>query len=225
MRCIALCILAFCGSAVPGLAQGPPQAPLARADFVGVVGWQHRNKSSLDNDAGNDWHNRGFYGGATVGWFWTDHHKIELEVGGSSKARFTTYENRFFDNFNAYGRSLHTFRTRRVAIGEQYQFFRNEWFHPHVAAGADLSWETTTETAEPLIVFVPPPGGLGGGSQRQIRPGAVRGPDTSLRVRPFGEVGFKAYMTPRGFFRSDLRIMVRSGIDEAQVRFGFGVDF
>jgi hypothetical protein len=220
----------LCGSASPALAQVPQRSPLARGDVVGLLGWQNVKQSSVGDDSGNgngnDWHNGGVYGGGTFGWYWTDNHKIELEVGASDRNRFTTYETLFIDNATAYARSVYTFSTRRVAIGEQYQFFRNEWFHPHVAAGVDLTWQTTTETAEPLIAFGP--SGLNPsvvGVSRLIRPGAVHGPDTNLRVRPFGEVGFKAYMTPRGFFRGDLRMMAGSGIDEVQMRFGFGVDF
>jgi hypothetical protein len=209
----------LCGSASPALAQAPLPSTLTRGDVVGIVGWQNVNKSSVDNDSGNDWHNRGVYGGGTFGWFWTDNHKIELEVGASNRNRFTTYETLFIDNASAYGRVVYSFSTRRVAIGEQYQFFRNEWFHPHVAAGVDLAWETTTETAEPLIAYSQP------GGARQIRPGAVTGPDTSFRVRPYGEVGFKVYMNTRSFFRGDVRIMARGRIDEVQMRFGFGVDF
>jgi hypothetical protein len=216
----------LCGSASPALAQAPLPSTLARGDVVGFLGWQNVNKSSVDDDSADDWHNRGVYGGGAFGWFWTDNHKIELEVGASNKNRFTTYETLFIDNASVYGRSVYSFSTRRVAIGEQYQFFRNEWFHPHVAAGVDLTWQTTTETAEPLIAFGSLPGSQPGvGVSRQIRPGAIHGPYTSLRVRPFGEVGFKAYMTPRGFFRGDLRMMAGGGIDEVQMRFGFGVDF
>lgn len=219
MTRLALCILALCGSAVTAFAQTPLPSPLVRGDVVGVLGWQHVNTSNLGGNSSNDWDNRGVYGGATAGWFWTDHHKIEVEIGATNTSRFTTYETLFIDNATASGRSVYSFSTRRVAIGEQYQFFRNEWFHPHVAVGVDVTWETTTETEEPLIAWGRPGGPL------QIRPGAVHGPETSLRVRPFGEVGFKAYMTPRGFFRSDLRMMARGGINEAQLRFGFGVDF
>ena len=48
---------------------------------------------------------------------------------------------------------------------------------------------------------------------------------TSTEVRPFVATGFKAYMTQRAFFRSDVRVGVRDGVDEVLLRFGFGVDF
>ena len=93
--------------------------------------------------------------------------------------------------------------------------------HPHAGAGVDLTWETTTEKAEPVTCTRRPSLGSPGSS----RAGTVIGPDTALIVRPFGEVGFKCTFSPRSFLRSDLRLLVRRGIDEVQVRFGFGVDF
>jgi hypothetical protein len=180
------------------------------------------NKSALGDQSHNDWYNRGFYGAGVAGWYWTDHHKTEIEAGASTAVDFWAY--RRFDsesNFPAFGGSRFTFSTRRVAIAQQYQFFRNQWFHPHVAAGIDLTWETTTERAEPVILYPTQQPG----PPRVLREAAVIGPDTRLRVRPFGEVGFKAYVSTRGFLRSDLRMLARNGIDEVQVRFGFGVDF
>lgn len=53
----------------------------------------------------------------------------------------------------------------------------------------------------------------------------VLGPTTTLRVRPCLETGFKAYMTPRAYFRGDMRVLVHKGIDEVLLRCGFGVDF
>jgi hypothetical protein len=32
-------------------------------------------------------------------------------------------------------------------------------------------------------------------------------------------------MTQRAFFRSDLRLVFRNGVDEVLLRFGFGADF
>jgi hypothetical protein len=32
-------------------------------------------------------------------------------------------------------------------------------------------------------------------------------------------------MTPRAFFRTDLKVVIRGGADEVLTRFGFGVDF
>jgi hypothetical protein len=212
--------VALGGSSIPAFAQNAQPPDLPRGDAAGIVGWQNVNKSELSAEFRNDWYNRAAYGGVVAGWYWTDHLKTEVEAGASSKVRFQTYRTFPVDNFFGSGTSQYTFSTRRLAIAQQYQFFRNAWFHPHLAAGADLNWETSTERSDPIIVYGPP-----SGAPRTIRPAQVRGPDTRLRVRPFGEVGFKSYVTPRAFIRTDVRVFADKGIDEVQVRFGMGFDF
>ena len=220
---LALAIAALvCGSTREAVAQPPSPSRLVRADVSGLASWLNVNKSGLGDQSHNDWYNRGFQAAGVAGWYWTDQHKAEIEVGASTAVDFDVYR-RFAveNNFPAFGESRFTFRTWRVAIGEQYQFFRNAWFHPHVGAGVDLTWETTTEHAQPVILYPTQQPG----QPRQLRPAMVIGPDTELHVRPFGEVGFKSYVSPRSFLRSDLRLLLRNGLEEVQVRFGFGVDF
>jgi hypothetical protein len=51
------------------------------------------------------------------------------------------------------------------------------------------------------------------------------GPATTFRPKPMAALGFKAYMTPRAFFRNDLRLVLSDKIDAVIWRFGIGVDF
>jgi hypothetical protein len=62
-------------------------------------------------------------------------------------------------------------------------------------------------------------------TSRLVRPASSAGPNTDFKARPFAGLGAKLYMTPRAFFRTDLRVLVDSGVDEVLFRFGFGVDF
>jgi hypothetical protein len=100
-----------------------------------------------------------------------------------------------------------------------YQFGENAWVHPHVAAGVDFNWETSTQFDQPVYRF------LVGSQAVFVRPAQRHPESTDLHVRPFVAAGFKAYMTRRGFFRSDLRVVASDGLDEILLRFGFGVDF
>ncbi len=111
-------------------------------------------------------------------------------------------------------------RQQSVAVAQHYQFFRNQWFHPHVGAGVDIARETTTEEYNPVIVFDSVTR-----VSREITPARTEGLDHRTIARPFAEAGFKAYMTRRAFFTGDTRVMVRRGVDEVLFRFGFGVDF
>ena len=108
---------------------------------------------------------------------------------------------------------------RNVGVSQQYQFFRNAWFHPHLAAGVHLAWERRTDHTQPIFGYNPVTGTSGQEAPRSFAP------ETKFVVRPFVGAGFKAYMTRQAFFRSDLRIGFRSGIDEARLQFGFGADF
>ena len=195
------------------------QAPLMRGDVAGTVGWLNGNKTEVHSQS-NDWYNRGLYLGAQAGWYWTDHHKTEVEAGITAPIDFWTYRSFTVDGVTAWGGSDFTYKLGRVAVGQHYQLLRNAWVHPYVGAGVDVTWERSTERAEPLIIY-----DYTGRGPREIRPGGTFGPDTTVRVRPYLQTGFKAYMNRRAFFRSDLRVLVRDRLDEVLLRCGFGIDF
>jgi hypothetical protein len=195
------------------------QAPVSRADLSGTVGWLAVNKEPPGEfDYSDDWQDS-LFAAATAGWYWSDHLKTELEFGaGTEAAAFRSRQ------IVVGGRPISEFvesqYTRRtLALGQHYQFFRNAWFHPYVGAGLNVTAEQITDRTRPVIVYDDPRG------PRVIRPEQVVGPRTDVFVSPFAAAGFKAYLTQRGFFRSDLKLTLRDGVDEVLVRFGFGVDF
>lgn len=193
----------------------PPD--VVRPDIGGSIGWLNVNKSELSSH--NNWYNRGLQGAVTFGWYWSTHVKTELEASASKRADFYASNELVFDGIRSHVASEHTFSTRRLTVGQHYQFGENAWFHPHLAAGVDFNWETTTRFDREVYQY------LAGRQPGLVRP-AIRHPErTDLHVRPFAAAGFKAYMTPRGFFRSDLRVVVGERVEEVLVRFGFGVDF
>jgi hypothetical protein len=196
----------------PAGAQTAPQ-PVSRADVTGSLGWLSVDKGELNTDRyGNDWYNRSIYGGAGFGWYWTDHWKSDIEAGISSSAELSLYTSAVIDRRTTTVNSTYEFVTRRLALGQQYQFFRNAWFHPFAGAGLDLIWEQIDQTDD---VFTPQPA-----------LSRVKHPRRNEFVaRPFTTFGFKAYVNPRAFFRTDLKIVFDKGVDETLVRFGLGVDF
>lgn len=188
------------------------RTPVARADVSGALGWLNADKTELDTFRGsNDWYNRSAYGGASLGWYWTDHWKTEIDGGFSSAAELRVYSPAIIDGRNASLASEYELVTRRIAVGQQYQFLRNTWVHPFAGVGLDLTWEQTDRTDE---IYGAQP------TRTTIHPR-----QTALLTRPFAMFGVKAYVTPRAFFRTDLRIAFDKGVDEALVRIGFGVDF
>jgi hypothetical protein len=187
-------------------------APVSRADVSVSAGWFNAEKSELDSYRGrNDWYNRSLYGGAGFGWYWTDHLKTEVDGGVTTGADLQVYTPTVIDGRQSTLYSTYTIGTRRLAISQQYQFYRNVWFHPFVSGGLDLTWERTRRQDE--IYSLQPV---------RTQPFDTQ---TELLVRPFATVGFKAYFTPRAFFRTDMKIAFDEGVDEALLRFGLGVDF
>jgi hypothetical protein len=191
---------------------GPPQG-----DVVATVGWLNVDNGRFGPYEG--WSNRGVLAGVAAGWLWTDHLKTEVDVSVSGEGEVYAAETVFVDGQPTFTNATIRFRTTSVAASQQYQFFRNAWLHPHVAAGLDVTWERSTQDVGPVFVYeLTRPA-------RQVRPAMTIGPETLVHVRPFVATGLKAYLTPRMFFRTDVRLVLRDGIDEAAWRFGIGTDF
>jgi hypothetical protein len=216
-RTLTLAALALLAAAPLSAQTAPaPRSPLVRADVYGTLGWFNADAGLRDSG----WFNRSLHGAAGFGWYWTDHLRTAVEFAATTPAEVYSSELVTVAGQSTYLGFRQTFDTKRLGIGQYYQFYRNVWFHPHVAAGVDVTWETVQRIDEPVFVFDPV-----GRQGREGRPRREHSPVTSHEVRPFVATGFKAYMTQRAFFRSDLRVGVREGIDEVLLRFGFGVDF
>lgn len=207
--------------ALPG--QAAAQAPgTQRGDIAASIGWLY-----LDTRVGRPgdqarWDGAG-YGGVTAGWYWTDNWKTEIDAGGAGEAQ--GYGNEII---TVGGRPFYRFRqtlTQRKAVGisQQYQFGRNAWFHPHVAAGGSMAFDTRTDRYDPVFDFYDPgrPAGL------PLEPARTEGPTRVTTFRPHISAGFKAYVTQRAFVRSDVRVSGTTGrgVDEVLARIGFGIDF
>jgi hypothetical protein len=189
-----------------------------RGDVAASVGWLAVNTAPSTPHDDTDWVDT-FLGAVSAGWHWTDNLKTELDLGASTKV--TAYRT---DPVTIGGRPTYqTTRTtswrRTVGLAQQYQFFHNVWFHPHVAGGATVTWERAVARDNPAFVYDVARGEQG------LSPGTAEPARTRVIVRPFVGSGFKAYMTERVFFRTDIRVAFRGGIDDVLTRVGVGVDF
>lgn len=186
-------------------------------DLTGTAGWLSINKDHLQEY--DDWFTSGS-ASAAAGWYWTDHLKTEVEYTAGTRIERDVYRFETRGTLQINRESKYRFGSRRVSIGQHYQFFRNVLFHPYVTGGLDLNWESIEQEDGPEQVFDT--------VLRRSVPGAPaeRHPKrTELHARPFASVGFKGYMTPRAFFRTDLKFVIDSGVEDVLTRFGFGVDF
>jgi hypothetical protein len=211
---VAVVAAVLTGIANPATAQTEP--PVIRGDVAATIGWLSiRTPSSTQYD--DNWISS-LFGTISGGWHWTDNIKTELDLGAGTKVSAYRTDPITIEGRPTYQTTRTTFSRRTLGIGQQYQFFHNVWFHPHLAAGATVTWERATARGNPIFFF---------DSRGALfaAPGTVEGPRTSVTVRPFVASGFKAYMTDRAFFRSDIRMTFRGGLDEVLLRIGFGVDF
>jgi hypothetical protein len=194
------------------------QSALPRGDAAGFVAWQMADQRSRDPFDRDDW-DSSLFAGASAGLYWTQHLKTELDFGAGTTSESYRTQQVVIGNVVAFQTSQLESSRRTLGISQQYQFYENAWFHPHVAAGANFTWERRTEYFQPPYVFDPATGRPVVGIDR------TDGPSTTLTVRPFIAGGFKAYMTPRWFFRADTRFAFKRGFEESQVRAGFGRDW
>jgi opacity protein-like surface antigen len=220
MKTLPLAMAAWLVGGGLALAQDLPRAPLSRGDATFVIGWQNLHKRQPQSlNSGDDWLNGILYGGAGAGWYWTDHLKTHVDFGAGTQGQQYRYQFTTVNGQSTGTSSRVRVREQSVAVAQQYQFFRNQWFHPHVGAGLEVAREMTREEYQPVVVF-----DSATRISREIQPPRSER-DQRMLARPFAEAGFKAYMTRRAFFTGDARVMVRHGIDEVLFRCGFGVDF
>jgi hypothetical protein len=106
-----------------------------------------------------------------------------------------------------------------MRVGMTYQFFRNQWFHPHVGAGIEVARESDRMFVPEWRVPSRQPG------TPIVIPGIEGGTTVSWAVRPVVSTGFKWYVNERGFIRSDVSVTIGSK-RAAQVVWtaGIGVD-
>lgn len=194
----------------------------ARFDVAAHVGRQSVNRHGADQS----WDR--WYESASValaaGYLWTPHLKTEVDVTRAGEARMSIPEMiPVPGQAYPYTRSRqHTFTTTTASGGVVYQFFENAWFHPFVGAGVSVRHERQRAGAEPgapeyridsrlLIPALPARDALA---------------TSTVSARPFARTGFKLYVSPRAFVRTDLDLSFsRRGSDAAVWRAGIGVDF
>jgi hypothetical protein len=218
-RCavLVLVVAVVMGGAQHASAQATPA--VIRGDAAGTIGWLAADSHSSGEFNHGNWINS-LYGAGSAGWHWSDNLKTEVDFGAGTEARVFRPEQAVIDGHPTYYTVESRFSRRTLGVSQQYQFFHNVWFHPHVALGANFTWQRETDQPEPIYIydavtqqsrFLP-----------RIRSDSTR---TSLQVNPFLALGYKAYVSERAFFRNDLRIAFRSGIDETTLRIGLGFDF
>jgi len=187
-------------------------------DAAGQLALLNRNKAELGGY--DEWYSVAAIDGS-VGHYWTPHVKLELDVGTAAQGEIDGAEPEATPGlpfpFPRYRE--HKLRETTLGATAMYQFFENQWVHPFVGAGVELVHERHIADALPatsVAISTPP-----------VRLPAVAAVDAvNYSVRPLVTGGFKFYVTPHAFVRTEVRASLAGDFPAAlQWRGGLGFDF
>jgi len=216
--------LAACFSTLNASAQDSDRSPTvtlapaspSRWDAAGHVTWLGERR-----DQPGDWDR--WYGvasgGADIGYYWTPHLKLELDVATSTEGDSYSYEQIALPGspVPSFVQRDHEFQVTTMAAGLNVQFFENAWAHPFIGAGIELRRER--EHVHTTSSFAIRDG-------RPISVAAIEETRVRYGGRPFVGAGFKGYVSERAFIRADVRTSWSSdGVTAVAWRTGVGVDF
>jgi hypothetical protein len=159
---------------------------------------------------------------AAGGHYWTDHMKTEIEVAWMSPVTFDSYETATVDGGTTYSTSAYRFQDVQLSFAQTYQFGRNAWVHPYVAAGLDVDHLRQSEDRPPqatAIYF------NNRAADATVTLPGLREREVSVRVSPFAKAGFKMYLSDRTFFTTEWKCGAGEGLHHVSWKTGFGVDF
>jgi hypothetical protein len=191
-----------------------PEDP-ARWDAAGLAGWFGGNRAAAA--AWDDWSDAASFG-ASAGYYWTPHIKIDGDVAVTTWGRVFVQEPvEPRGPFPSYRFGEDRFRSVRGSGAVVYQFLLNTWLHPYVAAGVEASREWSRRDLQEQAICT-------SGPCPPIR--LTHESTETTRARPMAAVGFKWYFSERAFVRSEIRATFSARRTETvQWRAGMGVDF
>jgi hypothetical protein len=212
MRPVRALILVLC-CAAPASGQ---TVLTPRADLQSGIGWQ--NLSGQPTPGGAWMHGIVLADGA-AGWYWTEHLRTQIDAGIGSHGRQVRTVPRTSTDRQAFDIVISRVQPVSFTVTQQYQFFHNAWFHPHLGAGIQVRRDRFEEQHEATVAF---------DEDRQqwvqLQP-AFTDRFTRTRVAAAIDGGFKAYLSRRAFFVGDARFTVRRTLDGVLFRAGLGIDF
>jgi len=191
-----------------------------RWDVAGQLSMLNRNKSDLSR--WDHWYSVAAING-TAGYYWTPHFKSEIEIGTSGEGTIASQEEALVSGQSVPYPRYRDHKLRETTLGAtaMYQFFENQWVHPFVGVGAELVRERHLADA------LPPSSVRFSTAVPSLSLPSVPAIDTiSYSVRPIVTGGFKFYVSPHAFVRTDVRTALSADRPLAwQWRAGFGFDF
>lgn len=171
---------------------------------------------------GDDWYFDGRYA-ASIGHYWTEHLKTELEYAISGEDSIYRQEFRQVPGVPyPYPYGVEVFhRLEQGAARLVWQFGENTWVHPYVSAGLVVDRDRSRIYAP--AQFQNPSGRPG--EIVLVTPEMNSAPTFDYRVGYSIGGGVKVYMTPNSFFTTGANITHSKPARTVSVLAGFGVDF
>ncbi len=193
----------------------------AKWDVSVYAGRHGVNKSEMAADW-DHWYEAASFG-MSAGRFLTPHLGLELDARRSGTGSTFGSETVFDSAGTPFFRTQrHNFTTTSVSGGAIYQAFQNRWFHPFVGGGFEVMHErqrSDPSQQSPSFrngILIPPPAFVA----------LPASESRSTTVRPYAGTGFKVYVSPRAFLKTDVRVSLsRRGAESAVWRAGVGVEF
>ena len=194
-------------------------------DIGATVGAASVSPQTPREPYGDDWYFEGRYA-VSIGKYWTDHIKTELEFAHSDEG--SRYVQQFVDrpgvppHYSIPAQEYH--RLQQLSGRVVYQFLDNAWVHPYVLGGVTLDIDRRRREIPPNY-FYPPVTPQNRPSPILVTPGATEGPDTSWRPAATFGAGAKMYMTRRTFFNAAATASLAQTTRTFSLIAGFGLDF
>jgi hypothetical protein len=203
----------------PGLGHAQSETlHLPRNDTTVSIAWFGAEYPQLERY--NRWRGS-LFAGLAGGHYWTDHMKTEVEAAWLSHVNAESHENLVLSGTPTYAESRYRIQNIKLSIGQSYQFGRNAWVHPFVGAGVDIDRVHLSEDRPAQFR----PSYSADRTSRAVHVPARHESETTVRAHPFVKTGLKMYASERGFFTTELKLGLRSGVDQVLWKVGIGVDF
>lgn len=172
----------------------------------------------------DDWYGA-VRGGISVGRYWTNHFKTEVEVMTSGEGRrYASREVRLPDGSSwPYGAQEY-FRLSQGSARAVWQLLDNRWIHPYVLAGVSVDVEQRRALVDEQFRYLPSSPGVPSLREVLVRE-QITGPDTVQRTGIMVGGGAKLYFSPRAFANTAVLVTHTKPAKTVSFTLGLGLDF
>ena len=171
----------------------------------------------------DEWYFDGRYA-ASLGRYWTDHFKTEIEFSTTGEGRrFTQVSVPVPGRGYPYPVSIEEFRRlQQVSTRAVWQFYDNAWVHPYLNAGVVVDIDRVRRFSPE---FYYPPGDPRLGPLGTVRPTINLEPDTDYRAGISFGGGSKFYVSQSAYVNAGMQLTYAKPAATVSLLAGFGVEF